>query len=92
MLGVSAEAGTGVVALAETLAEHRAHLETSGELARRRSSSRTAWALELFERRFGSLGVEKLGGLEGARAVCAGASGSALDAFSDLASRAGLST
>ena len=50
-----------------------------------------AWALELFVRRHGSAGVELLGGSEAAARLVAASAGSALDAFSALASRAGLS-
>ena len=39
VLGGSAEAGTGVDALAETLGEHREYLMSSGELALRRATS-----------------------------------------------------
>ncbi len=92
VLGVSAENGTGVPELCDALAEHRAHLSRSGELETRRAASRSAWVRELFERRFGSHGIEKLGGLGILEDACARSTGSALDVFSDLASRAGLST
>lgn len=92
VLGVSAQAGTGVRELAEALDAHRAWLDGSGELERRRAGSRTAWALELFSRRFGSHGLERLGGADAARRLVERSTGSALDAFSDLANRAGLAS
>jgi LAO/AO transport system kinase len=92
VLGVSALSGIAIDELAEVLREHRAHLDASSELARRRSAGRVAWAMELFQRRFGSAGVDKLGGAEALHDLCSGSTGSALDCFIDLASRAGLST
>ncbi|MGH2900486.1 MAG: hypothetical protein ACRDMZ_17555, partial [Solirubrobacteraceae bacterium] len=57
----------------------------------RRTRARVAWAIELFERRYGSFGVERAGGSAAAEAMVAKTPGSALDAFSALATRAGFS-
>ncbi|MCP4002963.1 MAG: hypothetical protein GY725_02080 [bacterium] len=92
VLGVSALSGIAVKELAETLRAHRAHLDASSELTRRRSESRVAWAMELYQRRFGGEGVERLGGNDALRELCESSAGSALDCFTGLASRAGFST
>ena len=89
VIGVSAQSGHGVEALACEIARHRAHLEASGELERRRRGQREAWVTELFERRYGSFGLEQLGGREPLRALIAEIEGSALDVFGELSSRAG---
>ena len=89
-LGVSAETGHGVAELADTLAAHRAHLDASGELAAHRTAARTAWAMELFERRFGTLGLERVGGTGAARARIEAAEGTALDAYEALSAEANL--
>ena len=90
ILGVSSRTGEGVEELGGTLDAHREHLDRSGERARRREESRVAWALELFTRRYGTRGLEQLGGQKAAAELCRAASGTALDAFSELATRAGL--
>jgi len=89
VLATSAETGEGAKALADAIAEHRAQL-AHGELAQRRARNRRAWALELFERRYGTDGLERVGGRTAAEQLCASEGGSALDAFSALARRAGL--
>lgn len=90
VIGVSAQTGHGVAALAAEIERHRAHLEASGELERRRRSQREAWVTELFERRYGSFGLERLGGHAALRSLCAEIEGTALEVFSQLSSRAGL--
>ncbi len=90
VLGVSAHTGEGVADLAAALREHRAYLESSKELSRRRCASRVAWALELFTLRYGTYGLDLLGGPETAEILAAEISGTALDVFSELATRAGL--
>ncbi len=92
VLGVSAQTGEGVAELAAALREHRAYLEGSKELSRRRCASRVAWALELFSLRYGTHGLERLGGREATEHLAAEITGTALDAFSELATRAGLSS
>jgi LAO/AO transport system kinase len=89
VIGASSETQEGIDAVARAIESHRAHL-ANGELEVRRARSRTAWALELFMRRFGTLGVERAGGRAEAERLAAKAPGSALDAFSALAKRAGL--
>jgi LAO/AO transport system kinase len=91
VIGVSSTTRTGVAELVDAIARHREHL-AHGALEERRAANRAAWALELFERRYGSFGLERCGGLEAARALAASTHGSALDAFSALATRAGFSS
>lgn len=90
VLGVSSQTGHGVAELVAALEEHRAWLEESGELEARRRRSRVAWALELFVERYGALGLERLGGRRRAAELVHELQGTALDAFSSLATRAGL--
>ena len=90
VVGVSAQTGHGVDDLLEVLARHRTWLEDSGELLSRRARQCEEWTVELFERRYGSLGVERLGGRDAVREAIASLEGTALDRFSRLASRAGL--
>ncbi len=90
VVGASSQSGAGVAEVAQAIARHREHL-AHGELETRRARARTAWALELFVRRYGSHGVERAGGADAAQKLVAASPGSALDAFSALASRAGLS-
>ncbi len=90
VIGASSQSGEGVAEVARAIASHREHL-AHGVLDLRRARARTAWAMELFVRRYGSAGVERLGGSEAAARLVAAGAGSALDAFSALASRAGLS-
>ena len=68
VLLVSARDGTGVEALLDALDAHRTALAVSGALARRRAAGREAHALEALARRYGSHGLEQLGG---ARALAA---------------------
>lgn len=90
VLGVSSLARVGIDALLSALVDHRAHLDSSGELAARRERNRALWAVELFAERYGTLGIEQLGGREALERQARDAPGTALDAFSDLARRAGL--
>jgi LAO/AO transport system kinase len=69
VLGVSAQTGEGVAALTDALERALTRLAAQGALAQRRRESRAAWGLELFERRYGSYGVERLGGRSAARAL-----------------------
>jgi LAO/AO transport system kinase len=90
ILGASAATGYGVEAVARAFEEHRGHLDRSGTLETRRARSRVEWALELFVRRYGTLGLDRLGGRGAAERLAEEAPGSALDAFSALATRAEL--
>ncbi len=90
VLAVSSHSGEGVDDLASALEAHHTHLEVSGEGVRRHAASRVAWALELLSERYGTLGLERLGGAENARAMCEECPGTALDAFAELATRTGL--
>jgi LAO/AO transport system kinase len=90
VIGASAETGFGVAELAGALQEHRAWLAESGERERRRARNRTAWAVELFAERYGTLGLERIGGRREAERLVRETPGTALDAFSALATRAAL--
>jgi len=65
VLLVSARDGAGLEALVDALDRHRAHLAASGELARRRRRGREAFVRDALLRRYGSHGVERVGGEEG---------------------------
>lgn len=56
----SATDATGVVQLADAIEAHR--LKLAGELAERRVQKSAAWALRLFQQRYGEEGVENAGG------------------------------
>jgi LAO/AO transport system kinase len=90
VIGASAQTGVGLEELVLQIGRHQEHLAAGAERSARRSAARTAWALELFTRRYGSFGLEQLGGGEAARAFAGSAPGSALEVFSALATRAGL--
>ena len=60
----SARDGEGVRALVDAIRAHRAQLDDSGRLAEARLESRVAFVGEALERRYGSYGIEALGGLE----------------------------
>jgi LAO/AO transport system kinase len=94
VLGVSAQSGEGVRALLEGIDRDLARLDASGELALRRQRGRAAWGLELFERRFGTWGLERLGGRSVARGLAdelaRGEAPTGVGIFAALASRANL--
>lgn len=62
VLQVSARDGDGIEALLDALDAHRAHLRDSGELEHRRRRADEAWVLEALEVRFGSFGLDAVGG------------------------------
>lgn len=62
VLLVSAREDTGVDELVDALDAHRRQQEESGELRARRRRSREAFVLETLENRYGSYGIEALGG------------------------------
>lgn len=62
ILLVSARDGTGVPALLDAIDAHRTHLEQTGGLARRRAAQRRAFVREALLRRYGTHGIERLGG------------------------------
>lgn len=68
VLLVSARDGDGVAALAETLDQHFEHLSTGGTLAARRRRGVETWLLRALETRYGSYGIEQLGGDTAVRA------------------------
>jgi LAO/AO transport system kinase len=68
VLLVSARDGTGVAELVEAVDAHHEQQRASGELLARRRRSRAAYVIEALERRYGSFGVEALGGRAALRA------------------------
>ena len=58
----SAREARGVDQLIDAIDGHRAHLETSGALATRRERNRVATLHQSLERRYGSYGIERIGG------------------------------
>jgi putative protein kinase ArgK-like GTPase of G3E family len=84
VIGTSSQNGEGVAELCALLAQHRDHLAASGERERRRSAGRAAWAIEQIQARFGSLGLERLGGRAAALELCAATPGTLLDALARL--------
>jgi LAO/AO transport system kinase len=64
VLLTSARDGAGIEELTAALEAHRRHLLGSGQLALRRRRGREAFVLESLGRRYGSFGLERLGGRE----------------------------
>jgi LAO/AO transport system kinase len=62
VLLASARDGSGVRAVADALDAHRRHLEQTGRLRERRRRGAEAFVLESLARRYGSFGLERLGG------------------------------
>ncbi len=73
VLRASARDGRGIDALLEALEAHRRHLEQAGRLEERRRRGRDAGVRETLERRYGSYGIERVGGPEGLAARIAAA-------------------
>jgi LAO/AO transport system kinase len=84
VLGTSSRDGEGVAELAGVLVRHREHLAVSGLRERRRRAGRAAWAVEQIQARFGSEGLERLGGRSAALELCAATPGTLLDALAVL--------
>lgn len=61
---VSAVDGRGIPELLDALERHRRHLEESGGLRARRRRARETCVLEALTRRYGSFGLERIGGPE----------------------------
>jgi len=62
VLSASATAGTGIEALADTLAMHGKALVESKRLLERRRGYRAQWLLKRLQEEFGSHGIDQLGG------------------------------
>lgn len=62
VLLVSAQDGRGIDALIAALRAHREHLVASGEGTQRRAKGREALVSDALERRYGSYGIERVGG------------------------------
>ena len=67
VLLTSARAAVGVAELVDALDSHRAAFASSGELEKHRHNGREAYVLAALERRYGSFGVEQLGGAKAVR-------------------------
>ncbi len=65
VLLVSARDASGIDALADALDAHRQRLAREGALAARRAAGAQAHVIESLARRYGSYGVERLGGVDG---------------------------
>ena len=63
LLLASARDASGIEALADAITAHFAHLTASGSIATRRNHGRAAWLIHALESRYGSFGLEQLGGL-----------------------------
>ncbi len=62
VLSASARDGTGIEELVKALDAHRAHLLEGGALRERRQRGRETHVTEALERRYGSFGIDALGG------------------------------
>ncbi|MEZ4216153.1 MAG: methylmalonyl Co-A mutase-associated GTPase MeaB [Myxococcota bacterium] len=88
VLLASARDGAGVEEVLDAVRAHRAALEASGELARLRARARVAHVREALARRFGSHGIERLGGpdaLDARAAARVAEGGSAFELLGELA-------
>jgi len=65
VLLVSARDGTGIDELVDAAHRHRRALEASGDLRTRRAKFRDRFVLESLEARYGSFGIESIGGRHG---------------------------
>ncbi len=74
VLLVSARDGEGIEELVQTLDRHREHLAASGDLLRRRQRGERAGVIAALERRYGSYGLEQVGGADGVAQRLAAAS------------------
>ena len=68
VLLASARDGNGIPGILDALDRHREQLIASGGLGERRARGRESFVLEALERRYGSYGLERVGGREGVRA------------------------
>lgn len=84
VLLVSARDSVGIEPLAEAIAAHFEHLSAGGELDVRRRRGVEAWLLRALDSRYGSYGIEQLGGETAVRARF-DAGGSAFAALARLA-------
>ena len=64
VLLASAQEGSGLDAVLAALDEHRAHLEQSDELGNRRAAGREAYVTQSLLRRYGTHGIERIGGID----------------------------
>jgi len=62
VLLASARDSTGIDAVLDALSAHRVHLAASGGTARRRAEGRRAFVLEALRHRYGSFGLDAVGG------------------------------
>jgi putative protein kinase ArgK-like GTPase of G3E family len=62
VLATSVPQVVGIEALTDMLEQHRAHMESSNTLHRRRRGYRAHWILKRLEEEFGAFGITQLGG------------------------------
>lgn len=77
VLLVSARDGRGIDALVDAIDAHRAHLVAGDLLVERRRAAFTTFGVDTLERRYGSFGLEGVGGREAVRERLADAAGDA---------------
>lgn len=68
VVSTSAPSSRGMEELLEAIDSHRAHVDAGDGVAKKRQRAAAAWALGLFTRRHGELGVEQAGGRDALRA------------------------
>lgn len=83
MIVGSARDGRGVRELVEAIRAHRAHLESSDLLAETRLGGRIAFVLDALGRRYGSYGVEAIGGVSAVNERVREAKGSCASGITD---------
>jgi LAO/AO transport system kinase len=87
VITTSARDGEGIDALLDALAAHRSHLLATGELERRRRRGHEVFVLGALTRRYGSFGVECLGGADAVRARLRAGDGASAFALADVLGR-----
>lgn len=89
VLMTSAREGEGIAEVLDAVRAHRTTLEESNELGALRADARASHVIEALVRRFGSFGLEKMGGAEALRsrvsAACQGEGASAFELLRELA-------
>lgn len=80
VLLVSAQSGAGLEELEAALAAHYAHLLESGAIHERRRRRRNHFVISALEHRYGSFGIDRVGGAEAVEARLAGAAAGATGA------------
>jgi LAO/AO transport system kinase len=90
VVSASSSTGRGIDELLAAIDARLAALYETGALARRRAESQVEWALARFAERYGTYGIDRLGGPAAARTLAATLAGSGLARALELARRAKL--